>query len=196
MRPRRNNHDLVLDRFRRVVMVVVDQLRRHAVGYGVAVGLVVALAAADVYASYSAQNRTYDLLRDQLRQRFEQIMPPGTRPVNETAQVKSRIAALREQVAFFEDLIRPGGQPLHWIDLLSELIPQDLDLEVKSLTIDGKDIRLNGTVDDFKAVERLKGVLRTAPDFASVEVRDAKLSVDQKRVRLQLVLTPAAGGAT
>jgi type II secretory pathway component PulL len=173
----------------------LHQLRRHAVAYGVALGLVVALAGADIYASYSAQNRTYQLLREQLRERFERVMPAGTRTVNETAQVKSRIAELREQVAFFEELIRPGGQPLHWLNLLSEVIPQDLDLQVKSLTIDGKDIRLNGTVNDFKAVERLKGILRTTPGFAAVDVRDAKLSVDQKRVRLQLVLTPGAGDA-
>jgi len=174
----------------------LHQLRRHSVAYGVALALVVALAGADIYASYSAQNRTYELLREQLRERFEQIMPAGTRTVNETAQVKSRIAALSEQVAFFEELIRPGGQPLYWINLLSEVIPADLDLQVKSLTIDGKDIRLNGTVDDFKAVERLKGILRTTPGFAAVDVRDAKLSVDQKRVRLQLVLTPGAGDTT
>jgi len=174
----------------------LHQLRRHAVAYGVAGGLVVTLAAADIYASYSVQNRTYEMLREQLHQRFEQVMPAGTRTVNETAQVKSRIAALSEQVAFFEELIRPGGQPLHWINRLSEVIPQDLDLQVKSLTIDGKDIRLNGTVDDFKAVERLKGILNTTPGFAAVDVRDAKLSVDQKRVRLQLVLTPGPGEET
>ncbi|MGD2062761.1 MAG: GspL/Epsl periplasmic domain-containing protein [Nitrospirota bacterium] len=172
----------------------LHQIRRHALGYGIAIGLVVALAAADLYASLTAHNRAYEALREQLRARFVQVMPEGTRVVNETAQVMSRIDELAERVTFFEDLTRPGGQPLYWLNLLSEMVPPDLDLVVKNLTIDGKDIRINGTVDDFKAVERLKGVLRTTPAFASVEVRDAKLSVDQKRVRFQLVLTPGRRG--
>jgi len=174
----------------------LHQMRRHVVGYGVAAGLVVVLAAADLSASFIAHERAYSALREQLRARFEQVMPEGTRVVNETAQVKGRIDELAQQVAFFEDLTRPGGQPLYWLNLLSEMVPPDLDLTVKTLTIDNKDIRLSGTVDDFKEVERLKGVLRTTPAFATVDVRDAKLSVDQKRVRFQLVLTPAAGGRT
>jgi Tfp pilus assembly protein PilN len=174
----------------------LHQLRRHALGYGVAVALVAVLAAADLFASFTAHNRAYEALREQLRVRFAQAMPEGTRVVNETAQVQGRIDDLAQRVAFFEDLTRAGGQPLYWLNLLSEMVPPDLDLMVKALTIDGKDIRLNGTVDDFKEVERLKGVLHTTPAFATVEVRDAKLSVDQQRVRFQLVLTPAAGKRT
>jgi type II secretory pathway component PulL len=174
----------------------LHQLRRHALGYGVAVALVAVLAAADLFASFTAHNRAYEALREQLRVRFAQAMPEGTRVVNETAQVQGRIDDLAQRVAFFEDLTRAGGQPLYWLNLLSEMVPPDLDLMVKALTIDGKDIRLNGTVDDFKEVERLKGVLHTTPAFSTVEVRDAKLSVDQQRVRFQLVLTPAAGKRT
>jgi hypothetical protein len=172
----------------------LQQLRRHATAYALAVGLVLGLVAANLYAGHAARSRAYEELRASLRDRFVAVMPAGTRVVNETAQVTARIQELEASVAFFEDLVRPGGQPLVWLNLLSSLLPADLQLEVQSMTIDGKDIRMQGTVKDFEAVERLKGVLRGAPAFAAVDVRDAKLAVDQKRVRFMLVLVPEAGG--
>ncbi|RMF82003.1 MAG: hypothetical protein D6739_08725, partial [Nitrospirae bacterium] len=169
-------------------------LRRHAVGYGVAVALVLGLAGADLYAGYAAQERTYERLRQELTARFHQVVPEATRVVNPTAQLSARLSELEQEVSFFESLTRPDGQPLHWLNLLSQLLPRDLDIEVKSFTLDGKDIRIQGTVKDFEAVERLKGILAAAPDFASVDVRDAKLSVDRQRVRFLLVLTPKGPG--
>jgi len=169
-------------------------LRRHAVAYGVAVGLVLLCAAGDLYATYTARDRVYTALRDGLRARFQQVMPPGTRVVNVSAQMSARLDELQREVDFFEEITRPEGQPLHWLNRLSTLLPGDLDIEVKSFTLDAKDIRIQGTVKDFEAVERLKGILAAAPDFAQVEVRDAKLSVDRQRVRFLLVLTAKGRG--
>ncbi len=171
-------------------------VRRHAVAYGVAVGLVLLCAAGDLYATYTARNRVYTALRDSLRSRFQEVMPQGTRVVNVSAQMSARLDELQREVSFFEEITRPEGQPLHWLNRLSTLLPEDLDIEVKSFTLDAKDIRIQGTVKDFEAVERLKGILAAAPDFAQVEVRDAKLSVDRQRVRFLLVLTARERGRT
>jgi len=168
----------------------LHNLRRHAVVYAVAVGLVLACAAGDLYATYTARSHVYTVLRDGLRARFVQVMPPGTRVVNVSAQMGARLDELEREVAFFEKVIRPDGQPLRWLNLLSTLLPADLDIEVRSFTLDAKDLRIQGSVKDFEAVERLKGILAAAPDFQQVEVRDAKLSVDRQRVRFLLVLTP------
>jgi len=168
----------------------LHNLRRHAVAYGVAVAAVLACAAGDLYATYTARNRVYTALSDGLLARFEQVMPPGTRVVNVGAQVGARLAKLQEEVDFFESTTRPDGQPLRWLNLLSTLLPEELDIEVISVALDTKDLRIQGTVKDFEAVERLKGIVTAAPDFEAVDVRDAKLSVDRQRVRFLLVLTP------
>jgi len=168
----------------------LHNVRRHAVAYTVAVAVVLACAAGDLYATYTARSRVYTALRDGLRARFVQVMPPHTRVVNVSAQMGVRLDDLEREVTFFEGLTRPDGQPLRWLNLLSTLLPADLDIEIKSFTLDAKDLRIQGTVKDFEAVERLKGILAAAPDFSQVEVRDAKLSVDRQRVRFLLVLTP------
>jgi len=168
----------------------LHHVRRHVVAYAVAVAVVVGCAAGDLYATYAARNRVYTALRDGLRSRFEQVMPPHTRVVNVSAQMGVRLDELEKEVAFFESITRPERQPLRWLNLLSTLLPADLDIEVKSFTLDANDLRIQGTVKDFEAVERLKGILAAAPNFTEVEVRDAKLSVDRRRVRFLLVLTP------
>lgn len=168
----------------------LHNVRRHALAYGVAVAVVLACVAGDLYATYTARNRVYTALRDELQDRFQKTMPAGTRVVNVSAQMGARLDELEHEVAFFEGLARPDGQPLRWLNLLSTLLPDDLDVEVKSFTIDTKELRVQGTVKDFEAVERLKGILTAAPDFQHVDVRDAKLSVDRQRVRFLLVLTP------
>jgi len=173
----------------------LHHLRRHAVAYAVAVAVVLACAAGDLYATYTARSRVYTALRDELRARFEQVMPPHTRVVNVSAQMGAHLDELEREVAFFEDLTRPDGQPLRWLNLLSTLLPADLDIEIKSFTLDANDLRIQGTVKDFEAVERLKGILAAAPDFSEVEVRDAKLSVDRRRIRFLLVLTPRGRAA-
>ncbi len=168
----------------------LHNVRRHAVAYAVAMAVVLACAAGDLYATYAARNRVYIALREGLRARFQQVMPPGTRVVNVSAQMSTRLDEMEKEVAFFESITRPEMQPLRWLNILSTLLPADLDIEVKSFTLDANDLRIQGKVKDFEAVERLKRILAAAPDFSQVEVRDAKLSVDRQRVRFLLVLTP------
>jgi len=150
--------------------------------------VIMALGALDFYFRFHYREARYEAIRSDIRKTFLEIFPDARVIVNETQQLRSAVDELRKKVAALG-----GGQEkkITSLDILygiTEKIPREIQVNVDDLLIDRTKIRIQGDTDSFENVERIKRELETITFFKKVDVGDAKLSADQKRVKFRIIV--------
>ena len=77
---------------------------------------------------------------------------------------------------------------LDLLNTITEKIPKDITVNIDDLMMDKTKIKVQGDTDSFEHVERIKREFETIPFFKKVEVADAKLAADQKRVKFRIIV--------
>ncbi|MBI3621916.1 MAG: pilus assembly protein PilM [Nitrospirae bacterium] len=162
-----------------------SRARRRSVGLIAALTVLALLAGADLFAHYYLKARAYSALKAEQRALFSRTFTDVRGVVNELEQARSAMQTLSRRAAFLGE-----GEPgaLLVLDRLTQALQALPELKVDRITIAGADVRFEGEVGSFEAVDRVKELLRQVESASQVAISDARMSADQQHVRFKVEL--------
>ncbi len=86
-----------------------------------------------------------------------------------------------------------GASPLAVLAALSDVVPDDLDVELDEYRHNPDSVKVRGRADSFETVTRVEEVLRGSRRFGDVEVRDVHATAAGDGVEFQMLLRPSSG---
>lgn len=117
-----------------------------------------------------------------------ETFPEAINIVDENQQLKSAVDELRKKVAALGGGAGRGMTSLDLLNIITEKMPKEVPVNIDDLVMDKTRIKVQGDTDSFENVERFKREFETISFFKKVEVADAKLSADQKRVKFRIII--------
>lgn len=164
----------------------IEESRGKLIYFGVVTSLVIILGLVNFLMGYFNLRAEDRKLTDQMRRIFITAFPETKQlPAGyELREMRTRIQAVQGGGE-----ISAGSEPVvDLIKIISERIPKDVELEIRELIYDPEKIRLRGRTSSFDTVDRIKTGLAGFPAWSSLEVTDAKVSIDQKGVDFTMVI--------
>ncbi len=164
--------------------------RRQVIAASVLLGLVLILGGVGAYANYAHLHSRAEALREEMTQVYRQTFPNASVIVDVPAQMKSSLAQLQEKARLLGI-----GQDRSALNLLREVsarTPAEMTLDVRELTYNGEQLRIDGITTSFESINRLSQSLEASPLFGEAQIADAKMSIDGSKVdfRLNLKISP------
>ncbi len=163
--------------------------RHHFVTIGLIGLILLALLGGNLYLRYTLEEQRFQGLKTALRSAFTQTFPKVRNVVNEVEQTRTAIKQLKKRADFFG---LDEKSPLLVLKEITEAIPEGVKIDVFNIVIDGGKVRIQAHTNSFESVDRIRGGLLSTKQFRSVEVSDAKVMADQKRVRFRIKMTIVA----
>jgi general secretion pathway protein L len=122
---------------------------------------------------------------------YRTLFPGATTIVDVPLQLKSAIRDLQEK----GNLIT-GGQvsAIAVLREISRLPAMVTSVEVQELSLSAEELKMAGRTASFEGVNQMTRVLGESPMFTSVQVTDAKMSLDGSRIDFRLLLSLANPG--
>ncbi|MEK6713088.1 MAG: pilus assembly protein PilM [Nitrospirota bacterium] len=149
---------------------------------------VIILGFADFYSKFQYRQDRYDAVKAEMRKVYMETFPEAKNIVDEVQQSKSAVEELRKKVEALGGGSKGVITSLDTLNTLSEKVPKDMQVDVDDIMIDKSKIRVQGETDSFESVEKLKKEFETVSFFKKVDVSDAKLSADQKKVKFRIII--------
>lgn len=150
--------------------------------------IIILLGSIDFYFRYHFREMRYEAAKSDIRKAYIEIFPDARNIVNETQQLKSAVDEIEKRVTALGGGADKGVTSLELLNTVTEKIPKDIQVNIDDLLIDKSRIRIQGDTDSFENVERIKRELENIPHFKKVDVGDAKLAADQKRVKFRIIV--------
>ncbi len=154
----------------------------------IAVVAVLLLGSADFYFRYHHREAKYKDMKAEIRRVYMETFPEAINIVDENQQLKSAVDELRKKVAALGGGAGRGMTSLDLLNIITEKMPKEVPVNIDDLVMDKTRIKVQGDTDSFENVERFKREFETISFFKKVEVADAKLSADQKRVKFRIII--------
>ncbi|MBI5192641.1 MAG: pilus assembly protein PilM [Nitrospirae bacterium] len=154
----------------------------------VTVVILILLGTIDFYSMYHYRETRYEALKSDIRKAYIETFPESKNVVDEFHQMKSAVDDLRKKVVALGGGTEKGMSPLELMNIMSEKIPKEIKVNIDDLLIDKSKVRLQGDTDSFENVEKIKKEFEAVPLFKKVDVADAKLGADQKKVKFRIVI--------
>jgi hypothetical protein len=109
---------------------------------------------------------TYTALTDRVAELTQTILP-GQHPANPVEQAHAALQTERRQLA---RLRQPAWKPTDSLRTITAILPPDIPLTIKELTISPTVILIDGTVPSFAALDTLRTTMQRYPDAGHVTV--------------------------
>jgi Tfp pilus assembly PilM family ATPase/Tfp pilus assembly protein PilN len=163
--------------------------RKRMITILVAFLVILGLFTFSTYYRLSVKENTYENLRKQAKQIFLDAFPTARQviPGQELAQMKQKIAEERAKYEGLEALASEGTS-LDALKSLTQSISSFPDVEVDNLTMEGKELRLDGRAPSFEMVDNLEKSLSNSPFFERTKLVGAKIDKKDKAVRFNFAL--------
>jgi len=147
--------------------------------------LVVVGVVLTMHFGYLQKIRQEQVLKQQLVDVFYQLMPAGAVVVDVPLQLQSQVLKLQQQVQLF-------GLGDHGVTTILHQLSTDIDagirIDLDEFNYNTDSVRLSGKSDSFESIDRIAATLRENRLFERVEIVDAKLATDNRRVNFELQL--------
>lgn len=163
--------------------------KKHATYLGVAAGIVFLCWALSVGSDIWLKRQELATANQEIANIFHRIVPDvkGTFKLSQYSSIiKSRINEIEQSLN-----IGQGQAESSIIELLRQIstaMPPGVDMTINLVSVDGKDVQISATADEFKTVEEVKNLLQKGDAFQEVTIRGAKADVSGKGVQFQLAL--------
>ncbi|MBI5198265.1 MAG: pilus assembly protein PilM [Nitrospirae bacterium] len=164
----------------------VLEVRGQLVRFVILLGLAGLLGAVDFYTRFQDREAHYREIKQEIRKTYLATFPGSQNIMDENQQMKTAVADLRKKVSALGGSVSEEISPLDLVKAITEKLPPDLHLEIQDFMVDRGKVRIQGITDSFDAADRIKKELEGIPSFRKVEINDAKLSADQKRINFRI----------
>jgi general secretion pathway protein L len=152
--------------------------------------LLALLLTANVYQKVYYLEKQHQSLQDQVRQALVQTFPEAAQRIpkgQELVLLERRIADETGQYQGIEEAIGKE-KTLDVLLKLTKVISQDPEVHIENLSLEGKDIRLDGRTSSFEAVDRLTNRLTKSGDFKNIKLVGAKTDKRENTVTFNFAL--------
>jgi Tfp pilus assembly PilM family ATPase/Tfp pilus assembly protein PilN len=128
-------------------------------------------------------------LQERISQVFVQSFPEAGRIVRgrELAQLEQMIAGETGRYQGLDEATA-REKTLDLLLKLTRIISEDPEVQIDNLSVEGRDIRLDGRTLSFEAVDRLTGRLTRAGDFKNIKLVGAKMDRRENAVTFNFAL--------
>ena len=162
------------------------ELKGRFIYVGSAVVLMLIIGISNIYIKYQIKERRYQEVKSRIRSVFKEALPNVKNIVDEASQLKAASEDLKKKAGI---IIGSDITALGILDLLSEDISKETAIDVYDLVIDQDKVRMDAETDSFESVDKIKTALKKTPIFKDVNISDAKLGADQKKVKFRINIT-------
>jgi len=154
-----------------------------------AVAILAILLTVNVYQKVYYLEKQYEGLQDQVRQFFVDSFPEAGRIVRgqEVAQLEQKFT---EEAGRYQGLEEATSKEktLDVLLQLTKIISEDPAVQIDNLSLEGKDIRLDGRTSSYEAVDRLTNRLTKSTDFKNIKLVGAKMDKRENAVTFNFAL--------
>ncbi|MBW1982374.1 MAG: pilus assembly protein PilM [Deltaproteobacteria bacterium] len=164
---------------------------RPQIIYGLMAAALVALSwlgsvGADIYAK-NKQLQQLDRAIETVIKRELPELSGSLKPSQYVSVLKGKVDELKQTAALFGSSVEQYST-VEVLRAISEAIPPDLQVSLQMLSMDQKQVRLNGRADSFGTVDKVKNRLMESPEFSKVNISGAKAAKDGKGVDFSIEL--------
>jgi len=122
----------------------------------------------------------YAGIRKQIKESFQKALPQAE-IVDPPALLDQKLQAMQRDYALFGPALGAGIGPLEVLNVITDSIPEDVNISLNDVLITTESIRLTGTAESGESVYNWQRLLERTQQFSDVEVGDP-LTVDGKLV--------------
>ena len=154
-----------------------------------AVLLLAVLLTVSVYQKVFYLEKKDQALQDQISQVFSQSFPEAGTIIRgrEIVQLEQMIAAETSRYQGLDEATA-REKTLDVLLKLTGVIAEDPEVQIDNLSLEGKDIRLDGRTASFEAVDRLTSRLNKAGDFKNIKLVGARMDRRENAVTFNFAL--------
>ncbi len=135
--------------------------------------------------SLKKRQQEYRLLKRQINEISKSLFPSlkGTMPLKE---LKRKLKGQgSEKIAI---LLEKEKSPLETLKRFSAIIPENLRIEVKNITIDRKILTISANLPSLKDIDELKRILKNSSYFEGIKIGEMRLNKEKGKVEFGLNL--------
>lgn len=164
-------------------------LRKIFLFSATAVLLLAILLTVSVYQRVFYLEKQDQALQDRISQVFDRSFPEAGRIIRgrEVAQLEQMIAVETSRYQGLDETTA-GEKTLDVLLKLTRVVSEDPEVQIDNLSLEGKDIRLDGRTASFEAVDRLTSRLSKAGDFKNIKLVGAKMDRRENAVTFNFAL--------
>jgi general secretion pathway protein L len=165
-------------------------LRKMFFSLGVGLLLLGVLLTVNVYQKAYYQERQYNRLQAQIRQVFAEAFPDAAQRIVRGQEVPQLEQKITEEMSQYQGIEEAAGREktLDVLLSLSRIISEDPDVQIENVSMEGKDIRIDGRTSSFEAVDRLTGRLTKAGQFKNIKLVGARMDKKDNAVTFNFAL--------
>lgn len=164
-----------------------EQLKKELGRVGIYVLIAFVVLSGRFFTDYYVLNQRHNGYEKEITSIFKKTLPSVTRIVDPVRQLEAAINQTRGAMRLPQESAGGGAA----IELLRDLfvnIPRSVSLDVDTLTLDQKRIRLKGHTDTFNSVDKIKNGLSRSSYFTSVSIASAQLDRSGDNIRFELLM--------
>jgi Tfp pilus assembly PilM family ATPase/Tfp pilus assembly protein PilN len=152
--------------------------------------LLAILLTANVYQKVYYLEKQHQALQNQVRQVFIQTFPEGAQRIPKGQELVLLERKIADDTGQYQGLEDATGREktLDVLLKLTKVISQDPEIQIENLSVEGKDIRLDGRTSSFEAVDRLSSRLTKSGDFKNIKLVGAKTDKRENAVTFNFAL--------
>jgi general secretion pathway protein L len=157
-------------------------LKGKLVLLGVLLGVTVIVLSGSMTLKYLDKAQLAERLQNNMVQVYQSLFPDARTIVDVPLQLQSAIRDLQKK----NNLV--AGNQISAIAVLREVsrLPEQFTVEIEEFVMDADSLNLTGHAPSFETVNQMAQLLEDSPLFASVQVTDAKMSLDGGRIVFRL----------
>jgi Tfp pilus assembly protein PilN len=99
--------------------------------------------------------------------------------------MRTKLAEVQKGISLPGEMVS-SVQSIDILNDISRLIPENLDVELKSIVSGGDNVVVSGNTDTFNAVDDIKTGLEQSELFKTVSISSANMDKSGKRVRFKI----------
>lgn len=163
--------------------------KKHATYLGVAAGIVFLCWLLSAGTDIWLKRQELAAADQEIAAIFHRIVPDvkGTFKLTQYSSIiKARINEIEQSLNLGEG--QAGSSIIELLRQVSTALPPGVNMTISLVSVDGKDVQISATADEFKTVEEIKNLLQKGEGFQEVTIRGAKADVSGKGVQFQLSL--------
>jgi general secretion pathway protein L len=152
--------------------------------------LLAILLTANVYQKVYYLEKQHQALQNEIRQIFIQTFPDAARRIPKGEELVVLQRKIADETGQYQGLDEATGREktLDVLLKLTKVISQDPEIKIENLSLEGKNIRLDGRTSSFEAVDRLSSRLTKSGDFKNIKLVGAKTDKRENAVTFNFAL--------
>jgi len=159
-------------------------LKKRLVVLAAMFAMAVSIMAGSMALKYADKAGRLSEIQTEMTSVYQTLFPEATTIVDVPLQMKSAIRELQEKGTLV------SGNQASVLAVLKEVsrLPELVTVEFQELALSAAELKLSGHAASFEAVNKMAEALGESPLFATIQVSDAKMSLDGSRIDFRLLI--------